>query len=651
VALSSVPENFFARCLAAAFALTAIAACARSKKIEITSTSAIADTPENKAFGDVDRDAIDLSVSPCADFYAYACGGWMKKTRIPDDEGMWSRSFHEVRARDESMLRAILERDAVAPPADEPYSAPLGDFFASCMDETAIDARGDAELTSLLDDIDTRDADAIAKTIAHLHLLGVPALFVLEPEPDLRDANKVAAVIRQPPLTRASDPLAKELSSGLEARSVFHDASARAQVVDANGLAKIAPNFPWKTYFFALGISPPPAIHVATPNYFSTMNRVLTEIEATPTERDALRTMLRAELLHALAPTSSRAIADGDFQRARNEMGAISIAPRWKRCVRAADALLGDALAVPFARAAFGDEASARAHAITTSLISDMRAEVDSLSWMDADTRLRAQKKLATLSVSIGNPHEKPDYGALSLGRASFLANDLRVREWVAGKRLAAIGRATDRDAWRFSASTANAYFDPRKNELVIAAGILTPPIFDARDRETFAFDFIVGHELTHAIDRRFNENGNEDDWWSLQATAQFQERVACVRRDLETIAANEKIALHVNQILDESVADSGGLELAYRKMAAEHPLAASESKARDQAFFTAFAQLSCTQFRPEALATFVAENAHAPPRIRVNRAVTDRPELADAFSCKDGDAMTKLPAARCVLR
>ncbi len=651
MAPSSVPENFFSRCLVSAFALTALAACARSKKIETTSISAIPDTPENKAFGDVEGDALDVSVSPCADFYAYACGGWMKKTHIPDDEGMWSRSFHEVRARDESMLRAILERDTVAPPADEPYSAQLGDFFASCMDETAIDASGDAPTNALLDSIDTHDANAIASTIAHLHLLGVPALFVLEPEPDLSDANRVAAVVRQPPLAHVADPIEKELSSGMEARSVFHDANASAQIVGANGLATIAPNFRWKTYFFALGISPPPVIHVATPNYLSTMNRILTEVEAAPTKRDALRTMLRAELLHALAPTSSRAISVADFQSTRNETGAASIAPRWKRCVRRADALLGDALAVPFARNAIDDEGSARANAITQSLISDMRTEVDSLSWMDSDTRLRAQKKLATLSVSIGSPLEKPTYGALSLGRASFLANDLHAREWAARRKLATIARATDRDAWRFSASTANAYFDPRKNELVIAAGILAPPIFDARDSETFAFDIIVGHELTHAIDRRFDENGNEHDWWSPQASTQFQKRVACVRRDLETIASNEKIALRVNQILDESVADSGGLELAYRKMAAEHPVAASEIKARDQAFFTAFAQLWCTKFRPEALATFVAENAHAPPHVRVNRAVRDRPELANAFACKDGDAMTKLPAARCVFR
>jgi predicted metalloendopeptidase len=105
------------------------------------------------------------------------------------------------------------------------------------------------------------------------------------------------------------------------------------------------------------------------------------------------------------------------------------------------------------------------------------------------------------------------------------------------------------------------------------------------------------------------------------------------------------KTDLRVSQILDESIADSGGLRIAYRKMSSAH---ASDDRARDQAFFTAYAQLWCSAFRPEALANYVAENPHAPPRVRVNRALADMPELANAFSCKDGDAMTKKPRDRC---
>ncbi|MEO7113000.1 MAG: M13 family metallopeptidase [Polyangiaceae bacterium] len=615
------------------------AACGR-KKIETIGTSAIADTPENKPFSDIDRDAIDSRVSPCVDFYAYACGGWTSTPRIPDDEAMWSKGFHEARTRNEKILRSILERDTVDPPASEPYSAQLGDFFASCMDDTAIDAHGEAELDQLLDTIDTRDPDALAKSVAHLHLLGVPALFVLEPEPDLHNAHRIAAVVRQPPPARSSDALDEKLFSAYEARSVLHDTSRASQIVDAAALVKIAPNFRWKTYFSELGISPPSAIHLATPAYLSAMDRIIAKASA-----DELHATLHEDLLHALAPFSTHTLAKADLEQRSRETGVHTLPERSKFCAREADALLGGALSVAFVRRAMTDADLARARALSVAMTSVLQSEIDSLAWMDSQTRAVARKKIESLSIAIGIPAEKPARADFTLERSSFLSDVVQLRARATRIKLATIGHASDPTAWRISGSTVNAYFDPRKNELVIPAGILAPPIFDERDRHAFAFESILGHELVHALDGRFDENGNDASWWSAQTLARYHERLACVRRDLEAASASEKLDLQVSQILDESVADSGGLRLAYRAMKRE---SATDEKTRDQAFFTAFAQLWCTELRPEALANFVADDPHPPPHVRVNRALRDLPELAKAFSCNDGDAMTKKPADRC---
>ncbi len=615
-----------------------ILSCAHSKKNETIGTSAISDTPEKKPFGDIDQDAIDASVSPCADFYSYACGAWTKAARIPDDEGTWARSFSGARARDEKILLAILQHDAIEPPADDPYSAQLGDFFASCMDTNAIELRDDRDLTRLLDAIDTSDAESTARTVAHLHLLGVPALFVFEPERDLHDAHRVSAVIRQPPIAQPSDSIEEKIFAAFESRAVFHDPNAMPLVVDASAIAKMHGNFRWKTYFAELGIFPPTAIHVATPNYFSALDRILAT-----TKPDALRATLRDELRKSLAPFSSRRLAQADVVRNFPTTGTRTLPDRSKFCTRSADVLLGDALAAPFVREASTEDDVSVARARVQKMRAAMQHEIDSLDWMDEPTRAAAKKKLASLSVAIGIPAEKPMFGAFDLERTSFLHDVVRLREIIERKKLAATGGASDPNAWRFSGTTANAYFDPRSNQMVIAAGILTAPIFDARDQWSFAFDDIVGHELTHALDRRFDENGNAANWWSEQTAERYRERVECVRRDLDAQSMIEKLDLHVSQILEESVADSGGLRAAYEAMT--HSF---DDRARDQAFFTAYAQLWCTELRPEALANFVSENPHAPPRVRVNRALADMPELADAFSCKDTDAMAKKPSDRC---
>lgn len=606
-----------------ALAATSSSACARPKRTEHVGTSAIADTPENKLLGEVDEAALDRTVNPCTDFYAYACGGWIQSTRIPDDIGVWSRGFSEARAHDDEVLRAILMQDTIHPPADQPQSAALGDFFASCLDDTAIDARGDAELTKLLDSIDTHDADAIAKSVAHLHLLGVSSLFVLEPEPDLHDARRMAAVIRQPLLPYPTDSIERALSSSLEDRSVFHDARIAPQIIDANALPRLVPSFRWKTYFAELGISPPSTLHVATPHYLAALDPILATAKP-----DDLRRTFTDELRHSIAQPSTRG------------------ADRWKACAHIADDLLGNALAVSFAEMEMNDRKADRARSEAELLRAAMLTEIDKLAWMDDGTREAARRKIETLSIAIGIPREKPDdRDDAKIGRASFLSDVVRLRTLATQRNLATIGQATNFDAWRFSGSTANAYFDPRKNEMVIAAGILVAPIFDERRTTTSVFDAIVGHELTHALGGRFDENGNMVNWWSDHTAEEYAKRVECVRRDLETISKNEKLDLHVEQILEESIADSGGLRVAYR---AQDPHPKQFYGMRDQAFFTAYAQTWCSAYRPEALASFIVDNPHAPPRVRVNRAVADIPEFADAFFCKAGDAMTKKPADRC---
>ena len=99
-----------------------------------------------------DVKAIDKTADPCKDFYQYACGNWMKSNPIPADQARWGR-FSELDERNKHVLRAILEEAAKPDPGRDRVTRQIGDYFAACMDEKGIDARGLAPLKAEFDRI------------------------------------------------------------------------------------------------------------------------------------------------------------------------------------------------------------------------------------------------------------------------------------------------------------------------------------------------------------------------------------------------------------------------------------------------------------------------------------------------------------------
>jgi endothelin-converting enzyme/putative endopeptidase len=141
----------FAPLTAAAVVLGALAGCEEPQPVvPTTPLPTVAPTPSattapvaaGPALMSVDEAALDKSVPACTDFYQFACGSWSRATAIPADKPSWTRSFDVIQERNENELRAILERYAAGQGKDEPNAQKLGDFYAACVDEGAIEKAG-----------------------------------------------------------------------------------------------------------------------------------------------------------------------------------------------------------------------------------------------------------------------------------------------------------------------------------------------------------------------------------------------------------------------------------------------------------------------------------------------------------------------------
>jgi len=647
----------------------------------------------------LDVSAMDRSVDPCADFYTYSCGSWMKNNPIPPDQASWS-TYGKLEDENRAQLRTILDDAAKANGTRNAVTQKIGDYYASCMDEPAIEKLGAKPLLPELKRIQQLKSkqdlgEYTATTAFPPSLYGGGTLFTFRSNQDFKDSTQVIAEADQGGLglpdrdyylkddaksedlrkaylkhvarmfellgdepTEASKEAATvmrieiALAKGQMTRVERRDPPKLYHKMPVEELQKLAPSFGWNTYFNKTGVEALVSLNVVTPDYFRVMNSEIDK-ESLPD----WKIYLRWHAAHDAANSLSSAFVKEDFDfYGKTLRGRQELPPRWKRCTNDVDSDLGEALGQVYVAKYFSPEAKQAALKIVDQVEAAMQSEIQALPWMGAATKEQALTKLHAIANKIGYPDSWRDYGTLEIVRGDEIGNSERASWFEFHRWLAKIGKPVDRKEWDMTPPTVNAYYDPQKNDINFPAGVLQPPLFSALSDAASNYGdtgATMGHELTHAFDdegSQFDAQGNLRNWWTDADRKEFEQRAQCVVDQYSGYTVVDDIKVNGKLTNGEDLADLGGTLLAYlawKEDTKGQKLDPRDGLTPEQRFFVAYGQSWCANEREENKRLRATVDPHSPDKYRTNGVVSNMPEFRAAFHCKPGQPMVRENACR----
>src|SRR4051794_16479043 len=637
-----------------------------------------------------DAAAMDRSVKPGDDFWAYVNGSWDKKTPIAADRAS-AGPFITLSDDAERDVRQIVEGLANDPNRDL-LGQQIGDFYSSFMDEAAIEAAGTTPLKPYLSEIDA------AKSRSQLLTLfvkpGFASPFDLGIDADFKKPEAYSAFASQATLGMPSREYYLEDNAKMKAHRAAYrnyiltvqklaglpggEASADRIIAVETALSKVqwpaadrrdidkifnpmtrsqltklAPQFDWNATLAKAGLTGAKQVIVTEPSAIAGAGKIFAS-----TPISTWKEWLAFRFVSDHATVLPKALADARFAFYNKQLSGVEKQrERWKRGIAQVNSALGEGVGEIYVKTHYPPESERQMKELIGNLEDAYRSRISSNQWMDAATRQAALDKLAAFDPRIGHPVKYIDYSSMKVVKGDALGNSIRAADFQWKLQLKRFPKPVDRTLWGMYPQTINAYYNPLANQITFPAAILRPPFFDPNADAAVnygAIGAVIGHEMGHGFDnegRKFDPKGKLRDWWSPEAAKAFTAKTDALVAQYDTFKPFPDLAINGKLTLGENIGDLSGVEnayAAYKKYTAKHGEApVIDGLTGDQRFFIAYAQAWQEKQREDAERQQVITNEHSPGKYRVNGVVRNVDAWYKAFDVKPGDKLYLPPEQR----
>ena len=645
----------------------------------------------------IDTANLDTTIIPQEDFYAFACGGWMKNNPLPAEYSRFG-TFDEVGLKSMEQVNTLVQDLAKQQHPKGSVAQKIADIYNLAMDTARRNTEGIEPLRATL-----LEVESISSKDELPRLLGASTeygLFDMYVEADIMNSTKNllyegqggyalgekeyyidednhTKMIRAEYLKhiarmfelcgyedgdaaaktvlRIETRLAKAAKDNVELR----DPLGNYHLMTIAELQEAVPQLNWQEFFNAMfaGLEEhrPDTVCIGQPEQLQEVGRMLAEESL-----EDIKTLFRWQVIDGAAGYLTDELYNQNFAfYGKILSGKQEPSQLWKRAIGIVNGTLGEGIGQEYVKVYFPEENKKRMLDLVHNLQKSLSQRIDGLDWMSDETKVKAQEKLAAFTIKIGYPDKWKDYSKLEIDPSeTFYANLQRAARFEINDALDELGKPVDRDKWYMNPQTVNAYYNPTTNEICFPAGILQPPFFDMSADDAFnygAIGVVIGHEMTHGFDdqgAQFDKEGNLNNWWSEEDKAKFDAQTAALADYFSSFEVAPGVHANGKFTLGENIADHGGLQVSFNAL--KNILAEGKFNGEcdgefspEQRFFLAYANVWANNIRPEEILVRTKSDPHSLGRYRVNGALPQIGAWYEAWGVTEESPMYVAPENR----